>query len=218
VVVAYVGGTAVAVLLASIALAAGARTDDPATLVASFAGLWGGFVGVPVYLSRTRGTGRVSADFGVRFGGPGDLWLGVAAGLVSYGLVEVYAALIRALGDHADLAREANQLSGHGLGPAFWVFAVCVSIGAPFAEEVFFRGLAQPVLQRHLGGVGGLVVTAVAFGFAHLGANPVEAVVPLALFGAVLGALAWRTGRLGPGMVAHFTFNAITVVYLAFSR
>jgi membrane protease YdiL (CAAX protease family) len=142
----------------------------------------------------------------------------LAAGLVSYGVVEVYSAVIQALGDHANLGHEATQLSGHGLGPGFVVFALAAAVGAPIAEEIFFRGLAQPVLQRYLGGVGGLLVTAVAFGFAHLGSNPIEVVVPLAFFGVVLGALAWRTGRLGPGIVAHMTFNGVTVVLLAASR
>jgi membrane protease YdiL (CAAX protease family) len=100
----------------------------------------------------------------------------------------------------------------------FVVFALAAAVGAPIAEELYFRGLTQPVLQRYLGGAGGLAVTSVLFGFAHLGDNPIEVVAPLALFGAALGALAWRTGRLGPGIVAHMTFNGITVVAIALSR
>jgi uncharacterized protein len=144
--------------------------------------------------------------------------LGVACGAVAYGLVEGYAHLIKAAGDHADLGHEATQLSGHGLGLSFVVFGVCVAIGAPIAEELYFRGLAQPVLQRTFGGAGGVAVTSVLFGFAHLGSNPIEVVFPLAVFGAIVGTLAWRTGRLGPGIVTHMTFNGITVVALALSR
>ena len=128
------------------------------------------------------------------------------------------SALIRAAGDHADLGHEATTLSGHGLGVGFVAFAFAAGIGAPIAEEIFFRGLTQPVLQRYLGGAGGLAVTAVLFGFAHASGNPKEVIVPLAVFGAMVGALAWRTGRLGPGIVAHITFNGITVVALALSR
>jgi membrane protease YdiL (CAAX protease family) len=40
----------------------------------------------------------------------------------------------------------------------------------------------------------------------------------LVIFGVVLGGLAWRTGRLGPGIVAHLAFNAITVIQLAATR
>jgi CAAX protease family protein len=212
---AYAIGTAVAILLVGIT---GVAVNSSPYNVLGFFGLWTGFVGVPVFLSRTRGTGKLSADFGLRFGGPADIGLGVLAGLVSYGVVEVYSVAIRAAGDHADLGHEATQLSGHGIGLGFVAFGLTAAIGAPIAEEIFFRGLSQPMLQQYLGGVGGWVLTSIAFGFAHLGSNPIEAVLPLAFFGAVVGLLAWRTGRLGPGIVAHMTFNGITVVALATSR
>jgi len=215
---AYLVGSVVAVVLTQVAIGAGAKTNDAMFNVAGFVGLWCGFVGVPIYLSRTRGSGRLGTDFGLRFGGPADLGLGIAGGLLAYGAVEVYAAALTGLGDHANLSQEAQQLSGHGLGVGFAVFGVLAALGAPIAEELFFRGLTQPFLQKYLGGVGGLLLTAVLFGFAHLGSNPIEAILPLALFGLIVGMLAWRTGRLGPGIVAHMTFNGITVVALAISR
>jgi membrane protease YdiL (CAAX protease family) len=212
---AYVGGTVVAILLIGVA---NPKTNSTTYNVLSFVGLWCGFVGVPVLLSRSRGTGRLADDFGLRLNGARDAALGIAVGVVSYGVVELYSRAIRAAGDHANLGHEATQLSGHGLGVGFVVFALAAAVGAPIAEELYFRGLTQPVLQRYLGGAGGLAVTSVLFGFAHLGENPIEVVAPLALFGAALGALAWRTGRLGPGIVAHMTFNGITVVAIALSR
>jgi membrane protease YdiL (CAAX protease family) len=215
IIAAYLGGTAVAIILVGIT---GVATNSSPYNVLAFIGLWVGFIGVPLFLSRSRGTGKLSTDFGLRLGGPADVGLGLVAGLLSYGVVELYSVSIRAAGDHADLGHEATQLSGHGVGLGFIAFGLCAAVGAPIAEEVFFRGLAQPVLQRYLGGVGGLLATSVAFGFAHLGSNPIEAVLPLAFFGAVVGSLAWRTGRLGPGIVAHMTFNGITVMALASSR
>jgi membrane protease YdiL (CAAX protease family) len=216
VVAAYVGANLVAILLVGVS---GAAVNSSVYNTLIFVGLWTGFIGVPVYLSRTRGTGRLSADFGLRFGGPIDVGLGVGSGLLAFGMVEGYARLIKALGDHADLGHEATVLSGHGLGLGFVVFGLCAAVGAPIAEELYFRGLTQPVLQRYLGQVGGVAVTAVAFGFVHLGSsNPIEVVFPLTVFGAIVGVLAWRTGRLGPGIIAHMTFNGITVVALALSR
>jgi len=212
---AYLAGNAVAILLISVS---GAAVDSPVYNILGLIGLWAGFVGVPIYLSRTRGTGRLATDFGLRFGGPGDVGLGLVAGGIGYGFAELYATAIRGLGDHTDLGHEATRLSGHGLGAGFVAFAVAVALVTPFTEELYFRGLTQPVLQRFLGEFGGVAVTAVLFGFAHLGDNPIEAVFPLAVFGAILGILAWRTGRLGPGIIAHATFNGITVIALAASR
>ena len=205
----------VAIVLVS---AVGAKVNSPTYNTLGFIGLWVGFVGVPAYLSRTRGTGRLSTDFGLRYGGPLDIGLGVVGGALAYGAVEVYSIVIKTAGDHADLGHAATQLSGKGLGWGFIAFAVCAAIGAPIAEELFFRGLTQPVLQRFLGDAGGVAVTAVLFGFAHVGDNPIEAVFPLAVFGAIVGVLAWRTGRLGPGIVAHMVFNGTTVIWLAATR
>jgi hypothetical protein len=215
IIAAYFGGTAVAVLLLGITQVS---VNSGPYNVLGFLGLWTGFIGVPVLLSKTRGSGRLSTDFGLRLGGPADVGLGLLAGLASYGVVELYSISIRAAGDHANLGHEANQLSGHGLGLAYVAFGLCAAVGAPIAEEILFRGLTQPVLQSYLGGIGGLLATSVLFGFAHVSGNPVEALPALAFFGAVVGLLAWRTGRLGPGIVAHITFNGITVIALASSR
>ena len=215
--VAFGIGYLLAAVAGGLAVATGAGTYDTLTVTLSLIGLWIGFAGVPVFLSRTRGSGRLSRDFGLRLGGPGDIGLGIAGGLVSYGLLEVYSVVLRQF-DHVDLGKGTDKLAGHGLGLGFVVFAVAVAVGAPIVEELFFRGLVQPAMQRHTGGVGGLVLTAAMFGLLHVGDNPIEAALPLAVFGVVVGALAWRTGRLGPGIVAHVTFNGITVVALALSR
>jgi membrane protease YdiL (CAAX protease family) len=209
---AYLGGIAVAVVAGSIAVSAGAGTTDAVTTTVTFLGEWVGFVGVPVWLKRTR-----NADFGLRFAGVRDVALGVAAGLGVWAVVLLYAVVLRQF-DGVNLGHEAQQLSGHGLGPGFVAFALSAAVGAPFAEELFFRGLLQPAMQRRVGPVVGLVVTAILFGLAHASGNPIEAIPPLSLVGLVFGALAWRTGRLGPGIVAHMTFNGITVVSLALSR
>ena len=211
----YVGGNFVALVLIALS---GAATNSTAYNLLGFVGIWCGFIGVPLYLSRAHGTGRLSTDFGLRLDGVKDVGLGIAAGLVGFGIAGAYTALVHAAGDHVDLGHEATQLSGHGLGAGFVVFAVAAGIGAPIAEELFFRGLTQSVLQGYLGGVGGLLATAALFGLVHWPGNPGEVVPPLVVFGAILGLLAWRTGRLGPGIVAHILFNGITVVSLALSR
>ena len=57
--------------------------------------------------------------------------------------------------------------------------------------------------------------SAVAFGLAHFEVLQFPALFAL---GIVLGAVAVRTGRLGPGMFAHATFNAVVVIALAVTR
>jgi len=214
---AFVAGYLFANLFAGIAVAAGQGTTAMPTTVASLVGLWIGFAGVPVALSRTRGVGRLAEDFGLRLAGWRDVALGLAGGLGGYALVGLYSVILSQF-DKVNLGQGTDKLAGHGLGWSYAAFAVSVAVGAPICEELYFRGLLQPSLQRRIGQIAGLVVTAVAFGLLHLGDNPIEAVFPLAAFGLIVGLLAWRTGRLGPGIIAHMTFNGITVVALALSR
>ena len=110
------------------------------------------------------------------------------------------------------LSDPAERISRLASGPPFLVLCLFIGIGAPVVEELFFRGFLQPALAKRVGHVAAIAITAVVFGAAHFEALQFPA---LAAFGAVLGALAWRTGRLGPGIFAHMAFNALTLVQLA---
>jgi membrane protease YdiL (CAAX protease family) len=59
------------------------------------------------------------------------------------------------------------------------------------------------------------VGSAILFGLAHFEALQLAALI---LFGLILGTLAYRTGRLGPTIVAHAAFNAVTVLTLTLNR
>ena len=96
------------------------------------------------------------------------------------------------------------------------VLIVVVVFGAPFFEELFFRGLVQGVLTRRYGGRVAILTQAVAFGLVHyqIGMTRGQVILTFAMImpvGFLLGCLRWRYQRLGPGMVAHAVFNAIAV-------
>jgi hypothetical protein len=95
------------------------------------------------------------------------------------------------------------------------VIALFTVLGAPFFEELFFRGLLLRSLARLFGPIGGfvgpalaIVVTGVLFGLAH--AESLQ-LLGLAVFGIILSIVSYRTGRLGMNMVAHATFNLLAV-------
>jgi hypothetical protein len=109
----------------------------------------------------------------------------------------------------------SQRLTGgsHGLG--YFVIAVCTVVGAPFFEELFFRGVLLRSLARLFGTVGrwvgptlAIVITGLLFGLAH--AESLQ-LLGLAVFGIILSGVAYRTGRLGMSMVAHATFNLMAV-------
>lgn len=86
-------------------------------------------------------------------------------------------------------------------------------IGAPWAEELFFRLLVLgALLATRLSPAAAIALSATLFASSHL--FLVGDVGPIAwagFFGFGLGAglLTWWTGRLAPAMVAHVAYNVI---------
>ena len=100
---------------------------------------------------------------------------------------------------------------------AFVVLTLILVVGAPFFEELFFRGLVQGAFTNRFGARVALFGQAVCFGLVHyqVGMTAGQAVITIVTIGAtglVLGATRWHYEKLGPGMVAHGFFNAVVVV------
>lgn len=181
--------------------------SDAASILMGEIGLWIGFGGTCVVVSRHFGTGSLAEDFGLRFRWV-DLGYGPLAAMVTIlvagGLGAIFAGT-RFAGSNTDIL--TNQ-KGNTVGVA--LVAVIAAVGAPFFEELFFRGLLFRALRTRLG-FGAVVVQALLFGLAHfqghLGQGNVSIVTVIAGVGFVLGCAAHLTGRLGTGIVAHGLFN-----------
>jgi hypothetical protein len=185
-------------------------------------GLWTGMVGSVVLASRRKGTGSVAADFGFR-----ARWSDIGLGaMVAVGMqllvLPLLALLLRPLLGQPEVSGPVQDLLDQSKGPAFLGLVVSVAVCAPLVEELFFRGLLLRSLQRRVPDGAAIALSAVAFGLAHGSGLAPDAVIlviaSLTLFGAALAFLAVRTGRLGPGIVAHALFNLFTIVFLAASR
>ena len=187
-------------------------------LVVSEAGLWTGLFGTCVVTSRRYGTGKIRADFRVRF-----RWIDMTVGFGAAIVARCFAAVvllpfIRVLRSAGNPDRSLYSISS--LGSSGWLALVLVTcVGAPLFEELFFRGLLQGQLVERFGPGIGVAVTAVVFGAAHIANDPGVAGLLLALSvgasGIVLGVVRHLTGRLGSSMVTHALFNAAAVVLLA---
>ncbi|HMD45474.1 MAG TPA: CPBP family intramembrane glutamic endopeptidase [Acidimicrobiales bacterium] len=191
---------------------------------ASLVGLWIGFFLGPLIASMTRGTRHLAKDLGLRFEVI-DL-VGIAIGIGGQIMVAImYAPFAQHL---KNFNAPTTKLTGASHGGGFAVIAVMTVVGAPFFEELFFRGLILRGLVRVLApsrpgrsAARAVAVTAAVlldgliFGAAH--AELVQ-LAGLAAFGAVLAFVSYRTGRLGMNMVAHASFNLIAVVAILQSR
>ena len=216
-VVGYLVGLFVAVLAESAwAGAHGNRTDSLGALVAGTVGLWVGLAGAPLWVSRMTGSGSLVGDFGLRFGVP-DPVIGAVAGVGSQHVLD-YVVYLPVQSNRRlihEVGQPAQHITGlaHGAGVA--VLVAVVVVGAPVAEELFFRGLLLRALAGRIGSPAAVAISAVAFGLVHY--EPLQLPV-LVLFGVILGVLAVRTRRLGPSICAHAAFNAVAVYSILSQR
>ena len=194
--------------------------NDTGLIAATLVGLWAGLFGVAWRASRRKGSGSLAQDYGLRIE-PRDIAVGIAVGLVcQFFLVNLIVSLFSLIDKSVDVEQQAKEVTGDAGGLRLVVLAPFLCIGAPFFEELYFRGLLQRSAVRRLGPIAGVALSAVAFGLVHAtsdmgGWSSVALITALAAFGAVLSWLAHRYGRLGPGLVAHATFNAVTLLALA---
>ena len=113
-----------------------------------------------------------------------------------------------------EVFRELNDilLTAHSL-PALIALLAVIGITPAICEEVFFRGYVQRTLERVMGWKS-VVLTGVLFGLFHL--QPIG-LFTLSILGILFGFYFYGSRSLVPGMVAHFTNNAI-VVYLYYAK
>jgi hypothetical protein len=214
-----VGGTILGVILDVIGLVV-ARHQEAVQLALAQVGLWAGFLGACWLASRRYGTGHIRRDLGLAFERK-DVLRGFLAGLVSR-IAVIVIALTLYLIDHKLTGGQSAidaQLTSRSVGLV--VVAVVIALGAPLIEELFFRGLLMQSLRTRWGpriAVGG---QAVAFGLCHLspdlGLGNVAEMLAITAAGLVLGWLAMRYRRLGPGVWAHGWFNLGSTILLVTS-
>jgi membrane protease YdiL (CAAX protease family) len=182
-------------------------------------GLWTGLGGSCVIVSHIYGTGHLRRDYALRFE-PIDIAIGplvAFACLLVAGIVGSFFVHTHYAGSNTGIVKDVRN------DPlAFAVVAGIAAIGAPFFEELFFRGLIRRSLEAKVGWIAAIWLQAVLFGLAHaqfgMGAGNVAIVAGTFSLGVVLGYTARYSGRLGPGIVGHGLFNAVVSLAIFAAR
>lgn len=110
-----------------------------------------------------------------------------------------------------EVTKRATDLVDGATGVWLLVLALVVVIGAPFVEEVVYRGTIQPLLTRAWGAPLGIAVVAVVFAAIHQSGVEFPGLLAVAV---VFGLARHLTGRLGLSIITHMSFNATALVFV----
>lgn len=188
-------------------------------------------IGAVVVASHRRGQRSLANDFGLAFR-PIDLAIGVGVGVLAK-IVSVVIGLI-VLAVTGESPESGNLVLSES---TLWIVlsgVLVASLLAPFAEELFFRGLvlrtirnaalrggdrmSQPKAQR-TAVVAAILLNSVLFMALHLWqSNDILLLVVLGLstlvFGILNSVVAIWTGRIAAPIIAHIVFNGSAVLAL----
>lgn len=136
---------------------------------------------------------------------PGDLWKSLAQGiLLAFGVL-MLGALLRP----PNIRTPMDELmSDPASGPILAIAAVTIG---PFFEELFFRGLLQPLFVRDTGVVIGVLLAAMPFALLH---GPEYAwswrhVLLIGVAGTAFGVKRALSQSTGAATVMHAAYNAV---------
>jgi membrane protease YdiL (CAAX protease family) len=172
-------------------------------------------------LGYIRRKGGKPADLGLRWptGAGRDSWgrivgIAVLTFIAMYAVTAAYSLIALELLD-LDFLEPSEQIPDDFFDHkvALAVLGVAVVIGAPFTEELFFRGFLYGGVRTYIAVPLAALLTGVLFSLLH--AN-VGLIIPFTLIGAILALSYQRSGNLATSIGAHFFFNFISFMVLAF--
>jgi uncharacterized protein len=207
---------AIAVLVSGVEF----ETGDPWLLAIAAPTTWVVLIGWPWWVSRRKGSGRLSSDFGLAIRGL-DLVLGIAGGAMALGVGAALAFLWSFVAG-SDAPTNTDILSGDPADLTGLVLAlITVAVGTPIAEELFFRGLVLGAARKRWGTPLGVVFSSILFGAFHVQADLTAWLfvgTVTASYGVVFAMLrVWTQGRIGAAIVAHMLVNAAAVLVVTFA-
>ncbi|MBC02872.1 MAG: hypothetical protein CMJ34_06170 [Phycisphaerae bacterium] len=116
------------------------------------------------------------------------------------------------------LGHETLRLMADSTGtPAWWLMATAAVIGAPFIEEVVYRGFLQQSIRKvGLGPIWASILVGGFFALMHVSALPADTRIAglsgLLVLGVGLGLLREWTGRLDACILVHAIFNVFNLL------
>ncbi len=135
----------------------------------------------------------------------GGMFMLVGAVLVGLLLTVITSSIFKASGENAVEGMEAF------IGDSFLVTLLVVALTPAICEELFFRGYVFTAMENKYKYVNAILISSAIFGVYHMS---VVKFFTTAFLGMVICYVAHKSGSIFPGMLMHFTNNALSCVTL----
>ncbi len=120
------------------------------------------------WVSRTEGSGSWATDYGLQLRWPEDVFTGIPLGFALLVLESVViAVLTHGTGSESATTSQVFVTARQSHWLAFWPLAAYAVVGAPFVEELTFRGLTLRGMERKVSVAWAIVWSGVLFGAGH---------------------------------------------------
>jgi CAAX protease family protein len=164
---------------------------------------------IVVFLSR-QPIGRLARELNLDRFDFETLWRPAAVTFGAYVLLVFYSVVVVAIGP--DFLEPKSTVPTEILRDDFAIVltGVAALIGAPFAEEMFFRVLIFGGLLRW-GFYPAAILSGLLFGAVHLDPG---SLLPFTMIGVLLAWMFWRRGHLWDAIAFHLMFNATSFILL----
>ncbi|GAA4473489.1 ABC transporter permease subunit/CPBP intramembrane protease [Novipirellula rosea] len=168
-----------------------------------------GLILAPTLLMATVLTTSLRKSLRIRMPHWTTLPLGVLLGCTLHPTYVMLASWISHMYPVSEQAMASMKPFADQIAAAPWVSVVLLMALVPaICEELAFRGFIFGGLERQGGRLRAVVVTAILFGISH---GVLQQSIAATVMGLMLGWIALRTGSVLPGILIHFTNNALSV-------
>jgi len=176
-------------------------------------------VGALLHIACTERNAPLSA-LGIHWRGlPGAIGTGALGLIVIYPFMVLIVAAAASWFPDAAIEDTVAALLGTQQQRTVVIASVAVIVFVPVAEEMFYRGMVQPLLQRWLGGWNGLMFTALFFAAAHVRAERnLYLLPPLFILGLGLGYTYNRSRSMAAPIALHVFYNGFVVLLILSHR
>lgn len=145
---------------------------------------------------------------------PGGVWT-YAKSFLLLSLISGAFSIIAWQFARDDVLTDLSELWPLMTGEFWWLMLLVAVIGAPFSEELLFRGFLQSALAKsRMGFWGAALVTNTAWTALHAGYT-LTGLLDVFIAGAVFTWLLWRTGSLWVPIVCHALYNGVIFAVLS---